>query len=128
MKHCLLDSTFVIDLLNEIAGGKPAAAIDWLRRNCTATLWISPVTLAEVLEGAEDPEAVKDYMRRYSWQGIHRVHADLVAKAQRRSSRRMGENDAWQAAVAEQMGAILVGHDPKAFKRLGSGYEDYRRD
>jgi predicted nucleic acid-binding protein len=116
MKQCLLDSSFVIDLLNEIAAGKEGAALGWLRRNGAATLWISPITLAEVLEGADDPDAVKDYLRRYSWQGIHRVHADLVATTQRRASRRMGENDAWQAAVAEQMGAVLVGHDPKAFK------------
>ncbi|MGO9945242.1 MAG: type II toxin-antitoxin system VapC family toxin [Steroidobacteraceae bacterium] len=127
MKHCLLDSSFVIDLLNEIASGKAGAALDWLRRNSTAELWISPVTLAEVLEGADDADAVKDYLRRYSWQGIHRVHADIVAKLQRRASRRMGENDAWQAAVAAQMGAVLVGHDAKAFKRLGAAYEDHRR-
>jgi predicted nucleic acid-binding protein len=127
MKNCLLDSSFVIDLLNEMAAGKAGAAINWLRSNGAAALWISPVTLAEVLEGADDPDAVRGYLRRYSWQGIHRVHADLVATSQRRSSRRMGENDAWQAAIAEQMGAVLVGHDPKAFKRLGAGYEDHWR-
>jgi predicted nucleic acid-binding protein len=125
MKHCLLDSSFVIDLVNEIAAGKAGAALGWLRRNGSAVLWISPVTLAEVLEGADDPDAVRDYLRRYSWQGIHRVHADIVAASQRRAARRMGENDAWQAAIAEQMGAILIGHDPKAFKRLGAAYEDH---
>jgi len=127
MKHCLLDSSFIIDLLNEIASGKAGAALGWLGRNGSAALWISPVTLSEVLEGEDDPDAVKDYLRRYSWQGIHRVHADWVAKAQRRAARRMGENDAWQAAIAEQMGATLVGHDPKAFKRLGAAYEDHWR-
>ena len=80
-----------------------------------------------MLEGANDPDAVRDYLRRYSWQAIHRAHADIVAASQRRASRRMGENDAWQAAIAEQMGAILVGHDPKAFKRLGAAYEDHWR-
>jgi predicted nucleic acid-binding protein len=59
--------------------------------------------------------------------GIHRVHADLVATSQRRASRRLGENDAWQAAIAEQMGAVLIGHDTKAFKRLGAAYEDHWR-
>jgi hypothetical protein len=39
----------------------------------------------------------------------------------------MEENDAWQVAVAEQMGAVIVGHDPKAFKRLGPAYEDHWR-
>jgi predicted nucleic acid-binding protein len=111
VKICLLDSSFLIDLLNEIAAGDAGSAHRWLRRNAAAEVWISPVTLAEVLEGAGDPEAVKDYLRRYSWQGIHRVHADKVALIQRRAVRRMGENDAWQAALADHMGAILVGHD-----------------
>jgi predicted nucleic acid-binding protein len=127
MKRCLLDSSFIIDLLNEIASGKGGAALGWLLRNGSSALWISPVTLAEVLEGAGHPDAVKDYLRRYSWQGIHRVHADKVAASQRRASRRMGENDGWQAAIAEHMGAVLVGHDPKAFKRLGAAYEDHWR-
>lgn len=126
MKLCLLDSSFLIDLLNEIAAGDAGSAHRWLRRNAAAELWISPVTLAEVLEGARDPDAVKDYLRRYSWQGIHRVHADKVASIQRRAVRRMGENDAWQAALVEHMGAILVGHDARAFGRLGDRYEDHR--
>jgi predicted nucleic acid-binding protein len=126
VKICLLDSSFLIDLLNEIAVGDAGSAHSWLHRNAAAELWISPVTLAEVLEGAGDPEAVKDYLRRYSWQGIHRMHADKVALIQRRAVRRMGENDAWQAALADHMGAILVGHDPRAFRRLGDRYEDHR--
>jgi predicted nucleic acid-binding protein len=126
VKICLLDSSFLIDLLNEIAAGDAGPAHRWLRRNPSAELWISPVSLAGVLEGARDPEAVKDYLRRYSWQGIHRVHADKVASIQRRAVRRMGENDAWQAALADHMGAILVGHDPRAFGRLGDRYEDHR--
>jgi predicted nucleic acid-binding protein len=126
VKTCLLDSSFLIDLLNETAAGDAGSAHRWLRRNASAELWISPVTLAEVLEGADDPEAVKDYLRRYSWQGIHRVHADNVALIQRRAVRRMGENDAWQAALADHMGAILVGHDPRAFRRLRDRYEDHR--
>jgi predicted nucleic acid-binding protein len=126
VKTCLLDSSFLIDLLNEIAAGHPGLAHGWLRRNAASELWISPVSLAEVLEGAGDPEAVKDYLRRYSWQGIHRVHADKVSVIQRRAVRRMGENDAWQVALADYMGAILVGHDPRAFRRLGDRYEDHR--
>ena len=126
MKTCLLDSSFLIDLLNEMAAGDAGSAHRWLRRNAAAELWISPVSVAEVLEGARDPEAVKDYLRRYSWQGIHRVHADKVASIQRRAVRRMGENDAWQAALADHIGAILVGHDPRAFRRLGDRYEDHR--
>jgi predicted nucleic acid-binding protein len=126
VKTCLLDSSFLIDLLNEIAAGEAGSAHRWLRRNAATELWISPVTIAEVLEGTGDPEAVKDYLRRYSWQGIHRAHVDKVALIQRRAVRRMGENDARQAALADHMGAILVGHDPRAFRRLGDRYEDHR--
>ena len=126
MNDCLLDSSFVIDLLNEIAGGRDGPALAWLRRNPRARLWISPVTLAEALEGAADVDAVGVYLARYAWQGIHRAHAGWVAARQRGSARRMGENDAWQCAIAQRMGAVIVGHD-KAFKPLGARYDDHRR-
>jgi len=121
-----VDSSFLIDLLNEIAEDKVGPAFNWLKRNSTAALWITPVTVAEVLEGADDPIAVKAYLGRYLWQGIHPVHAYKAALRQRRAPRRMGENDAWQVAIAETMSAVLVGHDT-AFSRLGEGYEDHRR-
>lgn len=124
-KQYLLDSSFIIDLLNEFADGRPRAAMNWLQANSRAELWIGPVTMAEVLEGAADSEAVKGYLARYRWQANHRVHAERVAARQRKAGRRMGENDAWQAALAECMGATVLGHD-RALKRLGSGYEDYR--
>lgn len=127
MRKCLLDSSFLIDLLNEMAADQPGPALSWLQGNAAARLWITPVTMAEVLEGAEEPQAVRDYLTRFSWQGIHRVHADRVAVRQRRAAHRMGENDAWQVAIAEQMGAVLVGHDHTAFHRLGAGYEDHHR-
>ncbi len=126
MSRYLLDSSFVIDLLNEIADrDTQGAALGWLQRNRRARLWISPVTLAEVLEGAEDMDAVKAYLGRYSWQGIHRAQAESAARRQRRAADRLGENDAWQAAVAECMKAKVLGRDD-AFTRLGPAYEDYR--
>jgi predicted nucleic acid-binding protein len=128
MRKCLLDSSFLVDLLNEMAAGQSGPALSWLQTNGLAHLWISPVTMAEVLEGAEDPQAVRAYLARFSWQGIHRVHADKVALRQRRAAHRLGENDAWQVAIADQMGAVLVGHDPSAFQRLGVGYDDHRRE
>jgi hypothetical protein len=122
----LLDSSFLIDLLNEMADGELGRAFNWLESHPRARLWITPVTLAEVLEGAEDPETVRGYLSRYSWQGIHRAQAEAAARLQKRSAKRMGENDAWQAASAECMKSVVLGHD-QAFKRLGAGYEDYCR-
>jgi predicted nucleic acid-binding protein len=126
MRKYLLDSSFVIDLLNELADNNDEGpALRWLKRNRRAHLWISPVTLAEVLEGADDPQAVKAYLGRYAWQGIHRMQAEGVALRQKRAARRMGENDAWQAAVAECMKGRVLAHDA-AFVSLGAAYEDYR--
>jgi len=127
VRRCLLDSSFLVDLLNEMAAGQAGPALDWLSHNALAHLWITPVTMAEVLEGADDPEAVRTYLARFSWQGIHRVHAEKVALRQRRAAHRLGENDAWQVAIAEQMGAVVVAHDHAAFRRLGEGYDDFRR-
>jgi predicted nucleic acid-binding protein len=125
VKQFLLDSSFVIDLLNEIADDEPGPALHWLKKNPRARLWIGPVTLAEVLEGAEDPSAVKAYLARYAWQGINRVQAEQAATRQRKAVRRLGENDAWQAAIAACMKGVVLGHD-RAFESLGAGYEDHR--
>lgn len=127
-RPCLLDSSFVIDLLNELADGVAGPAMAWLRNNPRARLWISPVTYAEVLEGAENADAVREHLQRYRWQGLHHIHAEMAALLQRRSPQRMGENDAWQAAAALAMQGVVVGHDPKAFGRLGDAYLDHRPD
>ena len=126
MKRCLLDSSFLIDLLNETAANRRGPARAWVARNPRADLWVSPVTYAEVLEGADDVEAVREAFRAFRWQTIGRQHGERAAFIRRSAGRRLGENDAWQAAVAERMGAILVGPDPKAFARLGAYYEDHR--
>lgn len=126
MSRFLLDSSFVIDLLNEVAENRRGPARLWAERNPDAELWISPITFAEVLEGAADPTAVREAFRAFRWQTIGRQHAERVALRQSRSAKRLGENDAWQVAVAECMEAVIVGHDLKAFSRLGDGYEDHQ--
>ena len=85
------------------------------------------MTFAEVMEGANDEEAVREHLDRYHWQGIHHIQAENVAVLQRRSGKRMGENDAWQAAIVLHLKGKLVGHDPKAFERLGDVYVDHRK-
>lgn len=126
MKRYLLDSSFLVDLFNEYADGTPGPAVAWLRRNPRAHLWISPVSYAKVLEGAEAPDFIRARLLRFRWQGIGRPHAERVALRQRKARARMGENDAWQVAVADCMNGLVVGHDPRAFGRLGEGYEDHR--
>ena len=124
--NALLDSSFLIDLLNELAARNPGPACVWLRRNPRVRLWVSAVSVAEVLEGAEDVEFVSRFFARFGWQGLHHAHASRVALLQRRSEHRMGENDAWQVAVVMKMRGRIVAHDPRAFSRLGRAYEDHR--
>jgi len=126
VKRCLLDSSFLIDLFNEYASRVEGPAIAWLRANPRARLWISPVTYAEVMEGAVVPAVLRARLLRYRWQGIGHAQAERVAARQRRAAHPMGENDAWQVAVAECMDASIVGHDPRAFARLGARYDDHR--
>ncbi|MGE4063966.1 MAG: PIN domain-containing protein [Rhodospirillaceae bacterium] len=78
-----------------------------------------------MLEGAEVPDSVRAYLFRFPWQAIDRGHAERAASIQRRSARRLGEYDAWQAALADGMDAVILRHDA-ALRRLGSGDEDYR--
>lgn len=73
-----------------------------------------------------DSVAVREAFRSFRWQTIGRQHGDRVALNQRRSDQRMGENDAWQAAIADCREAVVVGHDPKAFARLGQRYDDHQ--
>jgi predicted nucleic acid-binding protein len=126
MKRCLLDSSFIIDLFTEVAANRRGPAHAWIARNSGADLWVSPVTYAEVLEGAEDAVAVREAFRAFRWQTIGKQRGDRVALNQRRADQRMGENDAWQAAIADCMEAVIVGHDPKAFARLGQRYDDHQ--
>jgi hypothetical protein len=37
---------------------------------------------------------------------------------------RSKNNDAWQAAVALHMSDCVIGHDPRAFSRLGGACDD----
>lgn len=124
--NVLLDSSFLIDLCDELAAAQPGPACAWLRKNSRARLWVSAVTVAEVLEGAEDMDHVRRFLARFRWQGLHHAHAARAALLQRRAKQRMGENDAWQAAVVLEMRGRIVGHDPKAFARLGDAYDDHR--
>jgi predicted nucleic acid-binding protein len=126
MRRCLLDSSFVIDWVNEVAARERGPALAWLSKNPRCDLWVSPVTYAEVLEGAADVKATRELLSAFRWQTIGRQHAEKAALLQSRSPKRMGENDAWQVAFADLMGASIVGHDPKSFDRLGVRYDDHR--
>ncbi|MBM3855924.1 MAG: type II toxin-antitoxin system VapC family toxin, partial [Verrucomicrobia bacterium] len=91
MRRCLLDSSFLIDLLNETADRQAGPATRWLQRNPSAQVWISPVTWAEVIEGALNQDAVRARLARYRWQIIGHAQADRVALRQSHAAQRLGE-------------------------------------
>ncbi len=118
----LLDSSFLIALEREAAAGVSGPARRFLPALRGRPLVISVITVAELLEGAADEAAAWASLQRFTVQGIHLAQARRCALLQRRSARRMGENDAWLVATAESLDAELVGDDSRAFERLGARY------
>ncbi len=89
-------------------------------------LAVSIVTVEEVLEGAADEEAAFAALQRFAIQGLHPAQARRCALLQRRTSRRLGENEAWLVATAESIAADVVAADRGAFARLGARYLRFR--
>jgi predicted nucleic acid-binding protein len=122
----LLDSSFLIAIDRETAAKEKGPAKAFLPKLLGRKIVISVVTVEEVLEGAEDEIEALRALQRFTIQGIHLAHAQKCAGLQRRSPRRMGENDAWILATAESIDADVVGADRKAFERLGARYLRFR--
>lgn len=115
-KTYLLDTSFLIDLADEAATKTKGPATRTLAKIGTASTYITPITEAELLEGAEDILAAQKVISGYRRMTIGSASALRCALNQSRAPQRMGENDAWQAALAVTGGHVLVGHD-KAFER-----------
>jgi predicted nucleic acid-binding protein len=126
MKTALLDTSFLIDLADESAADVEGPAHRALVRLKGCRIYISAVTVAEVLEGAEDQGAAAAALSAYHFQTLGWGTARRCALAQSRSGRRMGENDAWQAALAVASGHCLVAHDHAFGGRPWLDYLDYR--
>lgn len=118
----LLDASFLIALERETAAGTIGPARTFLPELRGRRLVISVVTVAELLEGAADEAAAMTALQRFAVQGLHLAQARRCALTQRRSARRLGENDAWLVATAEVLNADVVGADRAAFERLGPRY------
>jgi predicted nucleic acid-binding protein len=122
----LLDASFLIALERETAAGVSGPARRFLPALRGRSLVVSVVTVAELLEGAADEASAWASLQRFTIQGVHLAQARRCAVLQRRSARRMGENDAWLVATAESLDADLVGADNRAFERLGARYLKYQ--
>jgi predicted nucleic acid-binding protein len=118
----LLDSSFLIALERETAGDRIGPARQWLPALRGRPLVVSVVSVAEVLEGAADPDVAVAALQRFSVQGLHLAHARRCALLQRRARRRLSENDAWLVATADILEADVLGADRRAFESLGPRY------
>jgi predicted nucleic acid-binding protein len=125
-RPALLDSSFLIALEQETSRGEVGSARRFLPSLRGRPIAVSIVTVEEVLEGARDESSALRSLQRFAIQGLHLAQARRCALLQRRSSRRLGENDAWLVATAESLDADLVGADRGAFERLGERYLRFR--
>ena len=126
IRPALLDSSFLIDLERESAGGVDGPARIFLNRLRGRPLVVSVVSVAEILEKAADETLALTALHRFTIHGIHLAQARRNALIQRRASHRLGENDAWLVATAQTLDADVVGADRAAFERLGPRYLKYR--
>ena len=122
----LLDTSFLVALERETAAGENGPARKFLPALRGRQLVISIVSVEEVLEGAADEAAAFASLQRFAIQGLQLAQARRCALLQRRSSHRMGENDAWLVATADSLDADVVGADRTAFERLGGRYLRFR--
>jgi predicted nucleic acid-binding protein len=122
----LLDTSFLVALERETASGDHGPARAFLPSLRGRQLVISIVSVEEILEGAADEPAACASLQRFAIQGLHLAHARRCALLQRRTLRRMGENDAWLVATADSLNADVVGADRVAFERLGPRYLRFR--
>jgi predicted nucleic acid-binding protein len=121
----LLDTSFLIALERETAARQMGPARRFLPTLRGRPIVISIVNVEEVLEGAFDEAAAIAALQRFTVQGLHLAPARRCALLQRRTTNRMGENDAWLVATAES-NADIVGADRAAFERLGPRYLRFR--
>ncbi len=123
----LLDTTFLIDLQRELAGGRVRGASRLLNGHAQATPWISLVTWMEFAEGypAEKEDACRLFLSRFplilpdpaiAWR------ASRLSRTLRASGSVIGDHDLWIAATALDRGLSLVTRNPRHFARIPELY------
>ena len=101
----LLDTSFLIDLQRELAGGRARGAAGFLKVHPEATPWISLITWMEFGEGypAEREEACRVFLSRFplivpdlaiAWR------ASRVSRQLRHDGSAIADHDLWIAATA----------------------------
>lgn len=113
----LLDTSFLIELEDELVKRRSGAAIALLEAHPRSAIAISIITLGEFAEGFTDPRAFGEFVGRFRVVQLSRAIAWRAAMMQASLAKRLGENDAWIAATALSYGATVVGRE-RAFARV----------
>jgi tRNA(fMet)-specific endonuclease VapC len=119
----IVDTTFLIDLEREIVRRQPGPAMEFLAGHQTQTMRISVMTLGELAEGYEDPEApgLEELLAPYEiveiTRAIGRRYA-AISRVLRQIGSRWGDNDLWIGATALVVGEPLVTRDRDHFGRI----------
>lgn len=119
----LLDTSFLVDLQRELAGGRARGACRLLSSRAEATPWISLFTWMEFAEGypAEREDACRLFLARFplilpdapiAW------CASRISRQLRETGSSIGDHDLWVAATALERGLPLVTRNPKHFGRV----------
>jgi predicted nucleic acid-binding protein len=119
----IVDTTFLIDLEREIFSREPGPAMEFLAGHPAQTMRISVVTLGEIAEGYEDPEApgLEELLAPYEIVDITRAVGKryaAISRALRSTVSRWGDNDLWIGATALEVGEPLVTRDRDHFSRI----------
>src|SRR5689334_16020718 len=114
----LLDTTFFIDLAEELQSGSAGPCRTFLEKHRHREKFASVVTLGEYAVGATAVET-RRFFRGYGRLALGRDLAIYAGRLQAATPFELGENDLWIAATAVYYGLPLVTRD-KAFSRVPS--------
>jgi tRNA(fMet)-specific endonuclease VapC len=119
----LLDTTFVIDLQREFAGGRSRGAKRFLEQHGEERPRISLITWMEFAEGyKEDGEdACRLFLSRFPLIPLDIAiawRASRIARTLRGGGARIGDHDIWIAATALVHEIPLVTRNPRHFTRI----------
>ena len=110
----LLDSSYLIDLEEEIAERKFGPALAFANAHRRSKPRISVITLGEIAAGSANDSVTRQFIARYRVVTLNPEIAYLAGRLERalsRHGRRLGENDNWIAATALYYGEPLVTND-----------------
>lgn len=119
----LLDTTFLIDLQRELAGGRMHRADRLLSSHPDAAPWISLFTWMEFAEAypAEKEDACRLFLSRFSLilpDSAIAWRASLISRKLKESGSTIGDHDVWIAATAIERDLPLVTRNPSHFRRI----------